>query len=46
MTRQDALRLLEETLDMAPDTLTGDEALRDKNEVKAKTEASFTSALT
>jgi acyl carrier protein len=29
MTRQDALRLLEETLDMAPYTLTGDEALRD-----------------
>ena len=29
MTRQDALRLLEQTLDMGPHTLTGSETLRD-----------------
>jgi acyl carrier protein len=29
MTRQDALRLLEETLELAPHTLTGAERLRD-----------------
>ena len=29
MTRQEALRALEETLEMGPNTLTGDEALKD-----------------
>ena len=29
MTRQDGLRMLEETLDLRPNTLTGEESLRD-----------------